>query len=485
MPKSTLTRPGRRKLSDVARHLIVPSGIVSTGWPAVEAQCDRMGVRHDDWQVALGRVILAKRESGLYAAGVGGVVMSLPRQVGKTFTIGSIVFALCVLVPRLTVLWTAHHSRTSNETFASLQGFANRQLVAPHVEHVRQANGQQEIAFKNGSRVLFGARESGFGRGFADVDVEVFDEAQILSQRALDDMVPATNTAANPLVFLIGTPPKPTDPSEVFTARRREALSGQSSDMLFVEMSADADADPDSRSQWRAGNPSFPARTPETAMLRMRHLLGEESFIREGLGVWSSDVVTQPLIADDLFLSRAVPAAPDGVVSYGVKFSPDGAHVGLGVAVRPDDGPVHVDVVAIESTSRGTTWLVDWLASRWRQAAQIVVDGRGSASALVNALVEAGVSERVLKVPTTQDVVAAHAMFLDSVRTGAMSWFEGQDALRFDVANATKRPIGTAGGWGWAPIGDGHVLGLEAVTLADYGARTTKRRPGRKARVLL
>ncbi|MUP49193.1 terminase, partial [Veillonellaceae bacterium M2-8] len=80
------------------------------------------------------------------------------------------------------------------------------------VASVRATNGQQAIEFTNGSRILFGARESGFGRGFAMVDVIVFDEAQILTENALSDMVPATNAAPNGLVLMMGTPPRPKDP---------------------------------------------------------------------------------------------------------------------------------------------------------------------------------------------------------------------------------------------------------------------------------
>ena len=48
-----------------------------------------------------------------------------------------------------------------------------RSKIAPYIDTVRAANGEQEIAFKNGSRILFGARESGFGRGFDEVDILV------------------------------------------------------------------------------------------------------------------------------------------------------------------------------------------------------------------------------------------------------------------------------------------------------------------------
>jgi hypothetical protein len=115
------TKRGTRKLSDVARHVVVPIGITSTGYPAVRDKCRDLGILHDDWQQGLGRLILAKRDNGKYAATVGGIVMSIPRQVGKTFTVGSIIFALCLLFPGSMILWTAHRTRTSNETFRSMR----------------------------------------------------------------------------------------------------------------------------------------------------------------------------------------------------------------------------------------------------------------------------------------------------------------------------------------------------------------------------
>src|SRR5699024_8933815 len=116
---------------------------------------------------------------------------------------------LCLSASDMLVLWTAHRTRTHNETFKSMDAMAQRKEIAPFIKNVRKANGEQEVEFVNGSRILFGAREQGFGRGFAKVDVLVLDEAQILTERAMEDMVPATNAAPNGLVLLIGTPPRP------------------------------------------------------------------------------------------------------------------------------------------------------------------------------------------------------------------------------------------------------------------------------------
>src|SRR5690606_2706146 len=107
--------------------------------------------------------------------------------------VAAIIFALCLLRPNLTVVWSAHRLRTAEETFKKLQAFARRKKIAPHVSKVILGSGEECIEFRNGSRILFGARAAGFGRGFDEVDVVVYDEAQILTDAALDDMIPATN----------------------------------------------------------------------------------------------------------------------------------------------------------------------------------------------------------------------------------------------------------------------------------------------------
>ncbi len=196
----------------------------------------------------------------------------------------------------LKVLWTAHRTRTSDETFKFMCALVRRKAISRFVDgEPRRANGQQEIVFVNGSRIMFGVRENGFGRGFDSVDIEVFDEAQILTERALDDMIPATNAARNPLIAYMGTSPKPSDPSEVFSMRRDEALKGDSADMLYVEFSADKDADLNDRRQWAVANPSYPHRTGEAAILRMKKNLGDDSFRREGLGIWDETTVSSAI----------------------------------------------------------------------------------------------------------------------------------------------------------------------------------------------
>jgi phage terminase large subunit-like protein len=446
--------------------VVVPEGIVATGYPAVEAKCRDMGIVHDDWQRGLGRLILGKRADGKYAATVGGVVLSIPRQVGKTFTIGSIVFALCVLFPRLTVLWTAHHTRTSDETFGAMLALSNRKKVAPHIAARRRANGQQEIRFRNGSRIMFGAREQGFGRGFAEVDIEVFDEAQILSERALEDMVPATNQARHPsgaLLFYMGTPPRPVDPGEVFRAKRDRALSGAAKDTVYVEMAADPDAAPDDRRQWAKANASYPLRTPPEAMQRMRENVGsDESFLREGMGVWP-EVSTAERVVDPARWAGSGAGSGElvGVPAVALDVPLDRSRAWIGVGVARADDRVQVELLDSEP---GVTWVVPRLAALCREhSTRVTLDGSGPAAALVPDLEDAGVPVELL---SRADVVNACGAFIDAVNEGSLAHLH-DPVLDAAVSAARLRPGESVI---WTRKGGVDISPLYAVTLARWAA---------------
>jgi hypothetical protein len=437
--------------------------------------------------------------------------LSLPRQVGKTHLVGYAMFALCVLNPGLTVIWTSQHSRTTNETMLSMQGMAAREKVAPYVRAVTTGNGDECVHFQNGSRILFGAREAGFGRGIPGVDVLVFDEAQNLTDKALDAMLASMNTAPNGLAVFMGTPPTPEDAArgwdQVFTRMRADATSGAASDIVWIECGADPGCNPNDRKQWARANPSYPHRTPASSMERLQRKLRPDSWLREGLGVWDTSS-GKGEVSEAVWSALWVPGAPDESAArrvYGVKFSPDGLSWACAVCVRQDvDAPLFVEVTDAGQTSAGLGGLTAWLVERHEGAAQIVVDGRAHAGALVQALRAQGVPERTILTPTTEQVVTAHSMLLGAVRASVVTDDEGKPVVDADgvptlvespqvshaghevlsrtITSAVTRAIGTSGGWGWKGVAGSDVTPLEAVTLAHWGARVTKRRPGRKTR---
>ncbi len=484
---SLTTRTSTRHLSDVARHVVKPSGIVRTGWPAVEAKLEQMGLGFDLWQADLARLILGKRSDGLYAATVGGVFLSIPRQVGKTYVLSALVFALCLLNPGMLVLWTAHRLKATGETHKAWKALARRKLIAPFIENIRSGSGDWEVIFRNGSRILLGARERGFGRGFARVDVIVFDECQILTDKALDDMIPAANASTLPtgaLVLYAGTPPTPenvrTGDAEVFSRNRRDALAGTSDDVLYVECSADPSVDP---SKWPPGhvdfaaiaeaNASYPDRTPKASILRMAKQLSRASLRREGLGIWDDDAAQKALIKfgewDPLKVTEPIVGTRLGL---GIKFSPDGFLVAVAGASWTAER-VMVEAIREDPTTAGLEELAAWIAER-KGLSVIVIDGRSGAALLEQALIAARVPRRLIVIPTLAEVIAAHALMWDLVKSGRLA-HSNQAELNEAVAAGGQRVIaGRQGGWGWQALGDGDVLPLEAATFAAWGAETRK-----------
>lgn len=446
-PKS----PTRRGLLPEARHVVLPEGIVSSGFPRVRETCRSIGITFDPWQEDLNRCLLAKTADGLYAADTA--VLSIARQVGKTFDVGAVVFAECIAVPHTTVVWTAHRFKVARESFNELRSLAKSPKLVPHLDYdaITTAAGNETIPFRNGSRIVFAARERGAIRGFSKVRILVLDEAQILTEAVLSDLAPTMNQAENPLLVLMGTPPKPTDPSEVFTSLRSEALAGTAEGVLYVEMSADADADPDDRQAWRQANPSYPGRTPARAIQRLRKLLSVEDFRREALGIWDEDRGARAL-NQAKWAQAADPKAERGAhPAFGVDIAEDRLASVAVAWIHGDD--VHVMLADAGLAPLRLEERTKELRARW---GGLTYTG-GTAADLDNA-----------ETVTGAQFAAACGRLEDLLESGRLR-HGNQPELNAAVEAARWRPYGQDGGKAFRLKGCPEVGPLAAVARAVHG----------------
>ena len=456
-------------LHDSARHVVVPEGIVSTGWGTVRDKCAELGITFDPWQDGAGKLFFAKREDGKFAASRGGCCASLPRQVGKTFLIGSIVFAMCLLEKNVKAIWTAHRTTTADETFDSMVEMSRLPNIAPFVKRVRQANGEQRIIFTNGSRIEFGAREMGFGRGKTRVKVLVLDEGQILSESAMENLVPTMNRAHNPLMFIVGTPPRPIDNSEMFENKRNRALSGLSKDTLYIEFSADRKADIHDKEQWAIANPSYPTHTDEDAILRMMESFGEDSFRREALGIWDETMSRNVAFPAGKWEACAIENPSDDwpIAAIGIDMNPDRTWVSVSFAFFTDDG-LHVELTETEAyTEGGSEELLKWIKKTARRRIPVVIDSYSPARVFEAPLKQEKCFVRVL---SGNEFPQACMGLHDAVKEGVVTHFDQQE-LNDSVAGATKRPVGKAGAWAFTRDDlDVDLTPLMSAVCAHFGA---------------
>jgi hypothetical protein len=489
------TEPSTPRLSEYARSFTYPAGITKTVWPRIEAKGREIGLGFDWWQSQLGTVCVGYNDEGRYVATVGGIGLSIPRQVGKTYFVLAMLVIMCILFPGLQVVWTAHHLRTSTKTFTHLRGICRRRKVAPHIKALRSANGEQQAEFNNGSMIMFGSRARGFGRGFDEVDVEVFDEAQILDTKSLEDMIAATNQARHEhgaLLFFMGTPPRPTDISEAFSLRRSEALAGEAEDAIWLEIGAPPDSDPDDRTVWPEMNPSYPKRTPLESMLRLRKNLGDEdSWNREGRGIWDP-VSSRGVIPGPSWTTQgAEHSIAVDRFALGVECGPDLAWASVAFAGQRADDKWHFELDEDQHTKgRGIEWLkphLAYLTTNNSAIRAIVVDVAGPISALLIEVKQQGQSrwffkddeggaDRSLEVTPVRVVELGQgcASVLSGIVTGDLHHI-GQPQFTAAALSAGKRPLGDTGMWVWSrKTAESDITPIQAATLALIGAQNAK-----------
>ena len=287
---------------------------------------------------------------------------------------------------------------------------------------------------------------------------------------------------------MLGTPPTPEDDGEVFTRMRQAALDGKTNRLAYLEWSADAEDDPALDETRAKANPAWHTRINHDVVQGEYETYSPEQFARERLGIWDDEGARSwQVVAKADWNDCAVPAADapaDGALAFAVKFSADGERVGCAVALRPEQGPVHIETLGVAPLS-GAASLVDWLAERWRTASAIVIDGKAGAGDLLNELVTAGVPKRRLHVVTTDEAITAHAGMLRAIQEGSLTHL-AQPGLDANVRVAGKRKIGTAGGWGWTSVTpDGDTTALDAVTLARHAVMTSRRRRAGSGEVVI
>ena len=448
------------------------------------------GMEPFPWQRLILDAWLARTDDDDYAAQTAG--LACPRQNGKN-AIMELRELYGLVTTGETIVHTAHEVKTARKAFLRLARFFDDERRYPELHEmlvtngIRRTNGQEGIYLKNGGSIEFSARSRGANRGFT-VDLVVFDEAQELTDEQQAAMMYALSAAPSghrQLIYM-GTPPGPNVPGEVFERIRRQAITGSETERFaWHEWSVEEIGDVTDRDRWYATNPSLglllTERWIQTELTNSKG--ADEYFARERLGWWASEMQAAA-IPMKTWEKLEVGESPDeGVDAYGVKFSADGAWVSLAVCRRPKEGVPHIELIAHKTTAKGIDWLGDWLVERRKNGAAFVIDGKANQAELAAQLRNGGIPAKAIVLPAYKDVISSATRLMNAVKEKRITHY-GQPVLDECVRLSRKRPIGKDGGWGWGCYQDEDSSPLEAVSLAYWGAMTTKRRPGRSVRVL-
>ena len=462
----------------------------SDGADVVEFMAD-LGVNMFPWERYVLDVWCSKGADGKATCTTNG--LAVPRQNGKNLVIeGFEAYYLAALGYH--ILHTAHRVKTAKKSFQRLVKYFTDEKhpeLMELVEKIRYTNGEEAIFLKNGGSVEFSARSRAGSRGFDDIQIVIFDEAQDLTDDQLEAIMYtlAASSKGDRTMIFTGTPPDPKSPGTVFARRRKAAFKPDAKRTSWLEWSVKECPPPDStfedvKDLVYEVNPSMGYILDEEFAEDEFSTSSIDGFARERLGWWCDYGGVEKVVeAADWKACETDNPPADGALSCAVKFAPDGSEGVLAVCLKPKDGTPYVEIAACRSMNNGVRWFADWLDARRGKIAAVTIDGLSSTSALVSALEERRMPQRMVNTPGSSGVASACAMFADAVKDGSIQHF-GQPDLDMAVTMCGKRSIGSNGGFGFDTNDNGDAVLAEAAALAYWTAMTTKRRPGRKAVVL-
>lgn len=454
------------------------------------------GLSPQDWQDDVLADLSAYGANGKFVHDRVG--LSIPRQVGKSHVL--IAWVVFLVLRGYRVLWTDHNYSTTCEMlkrFREIFGMrpndrqAKRKMFNKRLTKVNNKTAQEAFFFDSGGSLHFSTRTKSAALGFS-FDVVVYDEAQELTDEHVQIIAPTTGAGAkqNPQSIYAGTPTRAGSVATVFDDFRNEFMG--------------CDGVPRRACWWEWGvserfdvrdealvakmlpvvNPSLGRTAYEVSLMSgIAQVKDDTAALQEYFGYWLSRAgLAQTLFSHAEWEKlRVGKPMTDGQRSYGVKFSADGMHVAVCVAVYKPGWPVFVDGV-FERRVRGKGWLVDWLSSRAQSAGWVAIDGKSGAQDLFEKLADAGVMPGERHIMSTGEMIAACSNLQDAISEKTIAHV-GQEALEASVCGCVKRLIGNTGGWGLGSSELAESTLAEAAAVAIWAALNTPRRVDREARI--
>ena len=373
------------------------------------------------------------------------VVVTVPRQSGKTTVVLSKETDTCLARERATVAYTAQTGHDARKKLLNEQApMVMDSLLGQLVERIDRTPGGESIRWTNGSRITVQATTEASGHGSV-LDDAVIDEAfKDEDDRREQALLPAMITKPHAQLWVVST--QGTAGSTYLNRKcevgRVAAQEDSGEGICYLEFAAAPSDDPEDPEVWRRCMPALGHTISERNVRHAFQTMSLNEFRRSMLNIQDSSADDAPIPFDLWRLVQDVTATPSGRLVLGVEPSIDQSHTALVVA-----GAGAVEVVEYDA---GTSWVGRRCAELVeRHGVEVVVDPRGPARAILNQLAAHDVEYREL---TSSEVAGAAVSCVTAVADHLVSVRPSQP-LDMAVRDARRRWSGDQ--WFWTRKGVG------------------------------
>lgn len=439
MPLTQLdsSQPSARPL-----HLTTPDPRLLTLGPGASLVQQRLGWTPLPWQRTFHNVA-----NTLHRSGVGWhyklVVVTTPRQVGKTVGVGSLLTHRAMVIDDSRHWYTAQSGLAARKTWRKWRVPA--QKAFPGLWDVRRGAGEEIMQWipTGGAVMPFPPTPEGLHGEQADTVVP--DEAWWMSLLDGDDLMQAVSPtkSTRPWSQTIVLSTAGNEDSVWFRGlvdRARESVGDPTSTTALIEYACPDDLDPYDPDAWPLYHPGYGYLIGADGMHEQMTEL-RDGFRRAFGNQWPS-VETSWRAGWPLLLVDVVPFPRETTPIIAIDADPaHKQHAIVAVGSRVDDDRLGVEVIDVE---RGVDGLVDRTARiSSTSGAEVVVQRSGPLGYLIPDMERAGI--RVIAA-TSQDYADAATRFKALVAGGRLV-HQGDPRLNSAVENATTRKSGDRDVW--------------------------------------
>ena len=277
---------------------------------------------------------------------------------------------------------------------------------------------------------------------------------------------------------MLGTPPTPVSSGTVFTKYRQNTLDGGNKYSGWAEWSVPDIKDIRDIDAWYDTNPSMGYHLNER---KIEAELGEDELDHnvQRLGFWPK-YNQKSAISTEEWLALEVKRLPklNSKLYVGIKYGQNGVNVALSIAVKTSTERIFVESIDCQSVRNGNGWILDFINRS--DVEKVVIDGASGQRLLESEMKQAKIKPNPI-LPKVNEVIVANSAFERGLNTQNIA-HKNQPSLAQVVTNCEKRPIGSAGGFGYRSQFEDHEVALMDSMILAYWA-CVESKPKTKQRI--